>query len=72
MLMEIILLIVCAIACGLAYILGVFTARSDESTEQHRAYLKGYKTDLKKGYEKARREADGEILRYGYDSDDGK
>lgn len=37
------------IALILAYLLGVFTAKATDSTETHRAYLKGYKKGLEKG-----------------------
>lgn len=73
MLTEIILLFVCGIACVLAFILGLLVARDDKGIEEHRAYLKGYKTGLKKGLEQARKEAEqNELLYTNNVCDDGR
>ena len=72
MLIEVVLLIVCFISCALSYVLGLITAKSDESIEEHRAYLKGRKAGFKKGYDQARKEMEDEILYTSCSRDDGK
>lgn len=45
--LDIFLLVVFFIACVMAFILGFLVALSARSTDEHRAYLKGYKQGLK-------------------------
>ena len=46
--MEIILLIVCLIACGMAFILGWCVGFQPDGAREHRAYLKGLKDGIRK------------------------
>lgn len=53
-LFDVLIIVVMAMACILAFVLGFLTAIDTKGIDEHRAFLKGYKQGLKEGRRKRR------------------